>query len=595
MTSTNRALARIFKEMAGIYEFSGAADRFRLLAYQKAARVLAGLEEDVSKYVAGNQLEELPGIGESIAEKIKEYLETGKIAKYESLKSTVPHELLDMLDIKGFGPQSLKQISAALGIKSRAGIVKALQDGSIGRLKGFGPKKVENMMKGLKLHKTLEERMLLWDALELGETIVERLKQLPEVKKAELAGSLRRGRETIGDIDILVAAEDRHRNKIMNFFTGWTNIGQVLARGDTKVSALIKDHLRQVDIRLVHCDEWGAALQYFTGSKEHNVHLRAIAKDKGLKISEYGVFRIKDNKRLGGEDEGDIYRALGFRWMPPEMREDRGELELAARHKIPDLVTLDDIRGDLQMHTTWSDGMHSIEEVARYVKKHLPYRYIVLTDHSKASHIAKGMDEKQFLEQMKAIRDVNDKLGEDFVKSGAEVDILPDGSLDLSDEVLGQLDIVVGSIHSAFSRDNTDRIIKACENPHVAIIGHPTGRLIGTREAYPVDLRRVIEAAAETGTALEINAQPNRMDLNDEWARIAREKGVKLVISTDMHQLSNFNYMKLGVLVARRAWCTAGDILNTGKWKDVQAFVARKRKGAGAVAKGSTLLNWLHG
>ncbi len=324
MTSTNRALARIFKEMAGIYEFSGEADRFRVLAYQKAARMLAGLQEDVSTYLEGDKLEALPAIGESIAEKIREYVKTGKIAKYEALKKTVPHELLEMLDIKGFGPQSLKQISAALGITTREGIVRALQDGSIGKLKGFGQKKVENMMKGLKLHKTLEERMLLWDALELGEAIVWRLRRLPEVKKAELAGSLRRGKETIGDIDILVAAEDRHRNKIMDLFAAWGNVQRILARGDTKLSAIIKDHLRQVDIRLVHTDEWGAALQYFTGSKEHNIHLRSLAKEKGLKISEYGVSRTKDNKRIGGEDEEDIYRAMRLHWMPPEMREDRG-------------------------------------------------------------------------------------------------------------------------------------------------------------------------------------------------------------------------------------------------------------------------------
>jgi DNA polymerase (family 10) len=350
-----------------------------------------------------------------------------------------------------------------------------------------------------------------------------------------------------------------------------------------------------VDIRLVHPDEWGAALQYFTGSKEHNIHLRTIAKEKGLKISEYGVFRIKDNKRIAGEEEEDIYRAMDFRWMPPEMREDRGELELAAKHKLPRLITPDDIRGDLHLHTTWSDGMHTIEEVARYVKKNLPYRYIALTDHSKASRIANGMDEKQFRQQLKAIREVNEKLGEDFVKSGAEVDILPDGALDMSDEVLAQFDIVVASIHASFNRDNTERLIKACENPYVAVIGHPTGRLIGSRDAYPVDMRRLIEAARETGTALEINAQPNRMDLNDEWARLAREKSVKLVISTDMHQLSNFNYMKLGILVARRAWCTAYDVLNTGKWKDVQVFIEKKRKRLGRPSKGFHLADWLHG
>ncbi len=580
MTPTNRALARIFKEMGDIYTFNDGANHFRASAYLRAARVLAGLEEDVSRFTEPGALENLPGIGESIAEKIREYLETGKIVQYEALKESVPHELLDLLDIKGFGPQSIKAISSALGIRTRAGIVKALQDGSISRLKGFGEKKVENMLKGLKLHKTLEERMLLWDALELGEGIVRLLSRLPEVQKVELAGSLRRAKETIGDIDILVAAEDRHRTKIVDYFTGLGNIKSVLAKGETKVSAILKEQLRQVDIRLVHPDEWGAALQYFTGSKEHNIHLRSLAREKGLKISEYGVFRLRDNKRLGGAREEDVYRAMDMAWIPPEMREDRGELDLAAQNRIPRLVELEDIRGDLQMHTQWSDGMHTIEEIVRYVKKNLDYDYIVLTDHSKSSRIAHGMAENQFLEQLQAIRDVNAKLGREFVKAGAEVDILPDGSLDLSDELLSQLDIAVAAIHTAFSRDNTDRLIRACENPYISIIGHPTGRLIGARDVYPVNMRRVIEAAAETGTALEINAQPNRMDLNDEWAHLAREKGVKLVISTDMHLLSNFRYMKLGVLLARRAWCTPDDVLNTWKWKEVRAFVQRKRMAA---------------
>ena len=578
MTPHNRDLTRIFREMAAIYRFNDGLNRFRALAYDRAARVLGGLEEDISEYAANDRLEDLRGIGESIAEKIREYLQTGKIAKYETLKTTVPHELLDMMEIRGFGPQSLKKISKELGITTKEEIVGALQDGSISRLKGFGAKKVENMRKGLKLHKTVEDRMLLWDALELGERILREIRRWPEVKKAELAGSLRRAKETIGDIDILIAAADRHRRKIVDRFTAMNEVKEVLAKGDTKVSVLIKDPVRQVDLRIVHEDEWGSALQYFTGSKEHNVRLRTIARDKGFKISEYGVFRTDNDKRVAGASEKEIYRTLGFDWMPPEMREDRGELDLAARHRVPELVALGDIRGDLHMHTRGSDGMHTIEEVARYAKKNLPYAYIALADHSKSERVANGMDEAQFLEQLRVIEKVDEKLGERFVKSGAEVDILPDGTLDLSDELLARLDFVTASIHSSFNRDNTERIIKACRNPYVAVIGHPTGRLIGSREAYPVDMHRVIEAAAETGTALEINAQPQRMDLNDEWAALARERGVKLVISTDMHQLSQFNFMKLGVLIARRAWCTADDILNTRSWKEIQAFTEKKRK-----------------
>lgn len=577
MTPTNRSLAKIFKEMAAIYEFTDGVNRFRALAYLRASRLLAGLEEDISVYVENGKLGDLRGIGESIAGKIKEYLKTGKIAKYESLKTTVPHELLDMMEIKGFGPQSLKTIYSELGITTKEGIIKALKDGSISALKGFGPQKVENMKKGLKLHKTVEDRMLLWDALQLGEAFIDLLRPLSEIRKIALAGSIRRAKETIGDIDVLIAAADRHRKKIIDFIIALPQVTEVLLKGDTKVSVIIKERSRQVDVRLVHDDEWGAALQYFTGSKEHNIRLRSIIKEQGYKMSEYGLFLIKNNRRIAGADEQELYRKLGYAWIPPEIREDSNELELAKNNQIPMLVSLNDIRGDLHLHSTWTDGLHSIDEIAQYARNNLSYNYIALTDHSKAMRIANGMDEKRFLQQLRAIREVNEKLGRDFIKAGAEVDILPDGTLDLSDELLAQLDIVIASIHTGFNKDNTDRIIKACENPFVSIIGHPTGRLIGKRDPYPLDMLRVIEAASHTGAILEINAQPERMDLNDEWAKLAHEKGVKLTINTDMHQLSHFDYMKLGVLVARRGWCKPEDIINTWSWKEIQKYIGRKR------------------
>ena len=331
-------------------------------------------------------------------------------------------------------------------------------------------------------------------------------------------------------------------------------------------------------MRIVNEDEWGAALQYFTGSKEHNIHLRTIAKDKGYKISEYGIFNIKNEKKVAGKTEEEIYRTLGFQMIPPEMREDKGEIELAGKNKIPKLVSLQDIKGDLQMHSVWSDGISTIEEIVKYVKKNFAYQYIALTDHSKSSRIANGMDEKQLLKQIKTIEQLNEKLGERFVKTGIEVDILPDGTLDIADEVLAQLDWVTAAIHSNFNRDNTERIIRACENPFVYCIGHPTGRLIGSREPYKVDMKKVIEVAKKTGTALEINAQPTRMDLNDELAMQAREKNVQLIISTDSHAPDNFNFMKLGVYIARRAWCTSDDILNTKSWKEIEQFKKQKEK-----------------
>ena len=575
-SETNKTLSLIFNDIAAIYRFMGTEERFRSGAYNKAAKVIGSLPEDVSVYIKNNKLEELPGIGTSISEKIQEYMKTGRIKMYDQLKKSVPYKLLNMMEIKGFGPQSLRRITEQLKTSTKAGLIQALQDRTIAKLKGFGQKKVENMMKGLKLHKIIEDRMLLWDALETGENMVQRLKQVPEVKQVELAGSLRRGKETIGDIDILISCDENDRKKIIEHFTSSAITKQILARGETKVSIVMKKTGRQADLRIVNAEEWGSALQYFTGSKEHNIHLRSIAKEKGYKISEYGIFSIKNNKRIAGKTEEEIYRTLGFQMIPPEMREDKGEIELAAKNKIPKLVSLQDIKGDLQMHSIWSDGMNTLEEIVNHIRKNFSYQYIAITDHSKASRIANGMDEKQILKQIKAIEELNKKLGKSFVKTGIEVDILPNGELDISDEILSQLDWVTASIHSNFNRENTDRIILACENPYVNCIGHPTGRLIGTREPYKVDLKQIIETAKHTNTALEINAQANRMDLNDEQAMMVREIGAKIVISTDSHSLDNFNFMKLGIIIARRAWCSKDAILNTKPWEEIEEFKKNK-------------------
>jgi DNA polymerase (family X) len=456
-------------------------------------------------------------------------------------------------------------------------LIKALQNGQIEKMKGFGHKKVENMLRGLKLHKTIEERMLLWDALQTGEQVVEKLKHLREVKQAELAGSLRRKKETIGDIDILVSSEDKNRKKIVDFFTGGELASRILAKGDTKASIIHKDFGRQVDLRIISENEWGSALQYFTGSKDHNIHLRTIAREKGFKISEYGIFTLKNNKRIAGKTEEEIYKTLGFQIMPPEMREDKGEIELSMKGKIPKLVALNDIKGDLHMHSVWSDGARTIEEMAVYIRKNLPYEYMVMSDHSKSTRVAGGMDEKQILKQMKEIDAINKKIGKNFIKKGTEVDILPNGKLDFSDEVLSQLDWVTASVHSNFNQDNTDRIICACENKYVSCIGHPSGRLIGSREPYKADMEKVFEAAKATGTALEINSQPQRMDLNDTLAMSAREKGIRFVIVTDSHDSAQLNYMKLGIAIARRAWCTADTILNTKSWDEINKFTDRKK------------------
>jgi DNA polymerase (family 10) len=571
-SDNNKQLAKIFKEMSSIYQYMGGNDRFRALAYGKAAKVIGSLGEDISVDIKNNTLDDLPGIGEGISEKIKEFIATGKIKKFEELKKSTPYELMSMMEVRGFGPQSLKRIHDELKISTKQKLIRALEDGTVAKMKRFGQKKVENMLRGLKLHKTIEDRMLLWDALEVGEKIVNELKKMPEVKQAELAGSLRRKQETIGDIDVLVSCEEKNRKKIADHFSGSGFVKQVLAKGNTKVSILLKDSGRQVDLRIVSDDEWGAALLYFTGSKAHNIHLRAIAKEKGYKISEYGIFGVRNNEKVAGNTEEEIYKMLGFRIVPPEMREDRGEIELASKNKIPKLVSLGDIKGDLQMHTVWSDGMNTIEDIANYIIKNLSYEYIALTDHSKSSRVANGMNEKQILKQINEIKKVNKKLGRDFVKAGIEVDILADGSLDISDEVLSQLDWVTASIHSVFNKDNTQRIIRASENPYVNCIGHPTGRLIGTREPYALNMEEIITAAKKNNIALEINAQPNRMDLNDELASLVRKNGVPLVISTDSHSLDNFHFMKLGVFIAQRAWCSKNDVLNTRSWSEIEKF-----------------------
>jgi len=578
MFDNNKTLAHIFKDISSIYKYLGGNERFRALAYERAYKVISSLPNDITFYYTDESIKKLKGIGDSISEKIIEFLKTGKIKKYELLKNSVPYELLGLLDVRGFGPKSLKQIHTTLNITTENEFLTALENGSISKLKNFGPKKIEAMLKGFKLHKLVIDRMLLWDALEIGENCLKWFKNIPEVMNAELAGSLRRKKETIGDIDILISCENKNRSLIVSKFIKSSLVKQVIVKGETKISVVLNGCNRQLDLRLVNQDEWGSALLYLTGSKEHNIHLRAIARQKGFKVSEYGIFSISSGKKIAGKTEEEIYNTIGYKIMPPEMRENKGEFDLSLHNKIPDLISVNDIKGDLQLHSIWSDGQSSIEEIVNYLSSNFSYHYIALTDHSKSSRIAIGMNEKKILNQIKEIDLLNKKYGKSFLKSGLEVDILSDGKLDICDDVLSQLDWVTASIHSNFNRDNTDRIIAACENKYVCCIGHPTGRLIGIREPYKLDMTKIIDAAAKTFTALEINAQPNRMDLNDDLAWLAREKEVKLVISTDSHSLNDFNYMKLGVFIARRAWCKADDVLNTKSWDEIKAFKNLKRK-----------------
>jgi DNA polymerase (family 10) len=566
----NQKIASIFKEMAAIYKYMGAEERFRSISYNKASRVIESLKEDISEYIKSKTLDDIPGIGKSISEKIIEFVKTGSIKKYEILKKNTPHELIEMMEIRGFGPQSLKKINNELNINTKEQLINALNEGKINKLKGFGKKKTEGMLRGLKIHKTIEKRLLLWNALKIGNQIIDELKQIPEVIQIELAGSLRRKKETIGDIDILISSIEKNRNKIINNFTRLKSVKQILVKGVTKASVILKKTEIQVDLRILKDEEWGSALQYFTGSKEHNIHLRSIAKEKGYKISEYDILDINTQKKTSCKTEEDVYKTISYNIMPPEIREDKGELEQNINKNIPKLISEKDIKGDFHIHSKWSDGLFSIEEIAKYIKKEYQYKYIVITDHSKSSRIANGMDEKKIMKQLKEIETINKNLGENFIKSGIEVDILTNGDLDISDEVLEQLDWVTASIHSRFNEDNTERLIKACENKSVNCIGHPTGRLIGQREPYQLDIIKLIDIAKKTNTALEINAQPQRMDLKDDLAMYACEQGVKLVIGSDTHSLQDFEYINLGVYIARRAWCKSSDIINTMLWLEIE-------------------------
>jgi DNA polymerase (family 10) len=540
--------------------------------------VLDHLQEDVRNYMKNDHLVDVKGIGESIAEKIREYIKTGKIKKYEELKKDVPDDFVDLMEVQGIGPKTLEQLHEELQINTKDELKKALESGKVEELKGFGKKSVKNLLEGLAEKEKAEERILLAEALDLAEMMTKELKKQKDIKKMEVAGSIRRRKETIGDLDILVTAEQDAWDDIADFFTSLDSVQKVLAKGKTKSSVVVEHRERQVDLRLIEEDYWGAALLYFTGSKEHNIQLRKIAKEEGYKISEYGMFTVNEDKKVAGSTEEEIYDKLDMQWIPPEMRENNGEIKLAQKGEIPDLIKPDNIKGDLHFHSDWSDGANNLEELAHYLDEHFSYEYAVVSDHSKSARIAGGLTEEEFQEQFKAIDEANQAVGRPILKKGVEVDILPDGSLDLSDELLEQMDWVTASIHSRFNQDNTDRILKACKNPFVNVIGHPSGRLIGQRKEYAIDLEKIIRKAKETGTALEINAQPQRMDLNDGAVRAVREAGVMLTISTDSHDLASFDYMELGISVARRGWCSAKHILNTRSWKEIQEFADQKRE-----------------
>ncbi len=576
----NADIAKIFYEIADLLEIKG-ENPFRVRSYRNAGLVIEGLPESVKAIVKRNEkkLEEIPGVGKSIHEKIVEILKTGKSSYHQELLKEFPSGLLEILKVQGVGPKKVKLLYEELGIKSIADLEKAANAGRLRGLPGMGEKTEANILKAIKGFKGSEGRFKIAVALSYAEPLVEYLKKTPDVFDVQSAGSLRRWKDTIGDIDILVTC--KKGAPVMDRFVSYPDVYSVVAKGETKSTVILKNGL-QADVRVLEKKAYGAALQYFTGSKQHNIAIRDKAKKIGLKISEYGVFREKDDKCVTGEKEEDVYKAIGLPWIPPELRENRGEIEAAEKERLPLLVDIKDIKGDLHIHTKESDGSNTIEEMAEYAMKK-GYQYIGVTEHSKAVGIAHGLDEKRLLKQMEEIDKINAKsefrISKFKILKGTEVDIKADGSLDLDKKVLSRLDVVVGAVHSKFNMtedEMTKRIIKAIESGVVNIIAHPTGRLIAAREPYPVNMKKVMEAAKKNNVIMELNAYPDRLDLNDIHCKLAKDVGVMVAISTDSHNRLHMENMKFGVYTARRGWLEKEDIINTRSLNDLLKILQRK-------------------
>jgi DNA polymerase (family 10) len=558
----NRDVAKILRETAHLLEVDGAQiGRYR--SYERAAQQIEALAEPVTQLTAEKRLREVPGIGERMEEHIGEILKTGKYSKHQKLLKKYPAGILQMLEIQGLGPKKVAVLWKKFKVKTVSDVETLARQGALGDLAGFGEKTEQNILKAVAAYQQTAGRYLQHEAEETAAHLMAHIEKLgKKVERVTAAGSLRRGRETIGDLDLLLISTDA--KAVGDHVLAYPEVTEKVARGENKVSVKLKNRM-QVDVRILEKKSYGAALLHFTGSKPHNIVLRGRAKDKGWKLSEYALETSKSGRRVAGRSEEEVYQKLGLAYIEPELREDAGEVDAAANGRLPRLVGLEDIRGDLQMHTRESDGKYSIEEMAAAARK-LGYGYIAITDHSKAVTVANGMDEKRTLAHAKRIREASKKLQGFRVLAGIEVDILKDGRLDLDDEVLAQLDVTVGSVHSYMNlepAEMTERLLRALENPHLKILGHPTGRLLLRREPYRYDLEAVLKACKKQGVAVECNAFPDRLDLRDVDLRAAKEHGVKVVVSTDAHATTHLPYMKYGVRMARRGWLERSDVLNT--------------------------------
>jgi len=566
----NQEITKIFYEIADYLEMEGVA--FKSYAYQKAAITLETLEEDVEEiYKRGGlkALMEIPGVGESIALKIEEYLKTGKIKYYEEFKKKIPVNLEELMAVEGMGPKKAKVLYEKLGIRNLKELEKAARAHKIAPLFGFGEKTEKNILEGIEFVKRAKGRFLLGDILPKVKEVYEKLKNLKEVERVDVVGSIRRMKETIGDADFLVIS--KKPEKVMDFFTSLLGIVKIWGKGQTKSSVRMKEGF-DMDIRVLPKKSYGSALQYFIGSKEHNIVLRKIAIDKGLKLSEYGLFR--GSKMIAGENEEEIYKTLGLQWIPPEMRENQGEIEAALEKKLPKIIDYNDIKGDLHCHSNWDGGANSIEEIAEMAIK-IGYQYVGIADHTKFLRIEHGLDEKKLERRNKEIDKLNQKYRNFKILKGAEANILNDGSIDIKDEALAKLDYVIAGVHSSFKMEKskmTERIIRAMENPNVDIISHPTGRIIQRRDEYQIDFDKILKKAKETGTILEINSYPERLDLKDTNIRKAKEAGVKMIINTDAHHLDQMRFIEFGISQARRGWAEKEDIINTQSLEKLLQF-----------------------
>jgi len=572
----NLEISKLFHEIADLLEIKD-ENVFKIRAYRRAAMNLESLTEEVEAVAARGALTEIAGIGKDLAAKIQQALDTGRIDYLEGLRKEVPRGVVELMAIPGVGPKTAKLLFDTLHVDSVEKLEALALEGKLLGLPGIKQKTVENILKGIQVVKKGRERMLLGQALPLAREIVHALEKLPQVKQISLAGSLRRMRETVKDFDLL--ATSTKPAKVMEVFTSLPQVAEVLLQGETKATIRHREGI-QVDLRVVEPECFGAALQYFTGSKAHNIRVRDLASRKGLKVSEYGVFKEATGKRIAGATEEEVYRAVGLPYIPPELREDAGEVEAALEGRLPDLLDLKDIRGDLHAHTNWSDGHHPLEALIEAAHRK-GYDYIVVSDHSRSATVAGGLSEEKLLEQITKIRTLDKKYKNLRILAGSECDILADGTLDYPDRVLAQLDIVLCAVHSRFKQGRegmTARIVKALSNPYVHILAHPTGRLIGERDPYDVDLEAVFAAAKRHGKAIEINAQVSRLDLNDHQARRAKELGVMLCIDTDTHFLDQLENMALGVATARRAWLGKADVLNTMPLNKLLAWAQKARR-----------------